>query len=70
MIRDWQRHGAVARPAKWLATLMMLFCAAILWAFAPNAWAHWPPMVVMLAVAVWLWRRPEPPPPSCDPNQR
>ena len=60
MIRDWQHEGAVSRRAKWFATLMMLACAAMLFAVAPNGWAHWPPVVTMALVSVWLWRRPEP----------
>lgn len=64
LIRDWQAHGAVSRRAKWTATIAMAVCGVILWVFAPNAWAHWPPVVVMTIVAVWLWRRPERPPPS------
>jgi uncharacterized protein len=60
-IRNWQRYGAVSRKAKWLATVMMVVCALVLWWFAPNAWAHWPPMLIMSLVAIWLWRRPEPP---------
>jgi uncharacterized membrane protein YbaN (DUF454 family) len=61
LIRDWQAHGAVSRKAKWTATIAMVVCAVILWAFAPNAWAHWPPLAVMTIVAIWLWRRPEGP---------
>lgn len=61
LIRDWQAHGAVSRKAKWTATIAMAVCAVILWVFAPNAWAHWPPIAVMTIVAVWLWRRPEGP---------
>lgn len=61
LIRDWQAHGAVSRKAKWTATIAMAVCAVILWLFAPNAWAHWPPVVVMTVVAIWLWRRPEGP---------
>lgn len=61
LIRDWQAHGAVSRKAKWTATIAMAVCAAILWVFAPNAWAHWPPVAIMTIVAVWLWRRPEGP---------
>lgn len=62
MIRDWQAHGAVSRRAKWLATVAMAACVPVLWWFSPNAWAHWPPIVVMAVVALWLWRRPEGPP--------
>lgn len=61
LIRNWQRYGAVSRSAKWLASVMMLLCAFILWWFAPNPWAHWPPIAVMAVVSVWLWRRAEPP---------
>lgn len=61
LIRDWQAHGAVSRKAKWTATIAMVVCAVILWAFVPNAWAHWPPLAVMTIVAIWLWRRPEGP---------
>lgn len=61
LIRDWQSHGAVNRRSKWLASGTMAFCAGILWWFSPNAWAHWPPIVIMAVVAIWLWRRPEPP---------
>lgn len=61
LIRDWQSHGAVNRRSKWLASGTMVFCAGILWWFSPNAWAHWPPIVIMAAVSIWLWRRPEPP---------
>ena len=61
LIHDWQAHGAVSRKAKWTATIAMAVCAVVLWLFAPNAWAHWPPVAVMTLVAVWLWRRPEGP---------
>lgn len=61
LIHDWQAHGAVSRKAKWMATIAMAICAVILWLFAPNDWAHWPPVAVMTVVAIWLWRRPEGP---------
>lgn len=58
-IRNWRERGAVPRRAKWLATVMM-GGSAIMLAFSPA------PMgvkvvvpAIMLAVALWLWHRPE-----------
>lgn len=66
VIRDWQAHGAVSRRAKWLASLTMAACAAVLLAIMPLFPAHrwWMtllPIACMAAVAAWLWLRPEPP---------
>lgn len=60
MIRDWQAHGAVSRRAKWLATAMMAACAAILFLTAPRGWMAAAGSAIMVIVATWLWRRPEP----------
>jgi uncharacterized membrane protein YbaN (DUF454 family) len=60
MIRDWQRERAVQRRAKWAATLTMLLCALVMLWVAPVKWVAGIGCAVMLAVAVWLWRRPEP----------
>ncbi len=58
-IRDWEREGAVSRRAKRMATLMMLLCSAVLALVA--TWVGWLlATACMAAVAVWLWRRPEP----------
>ena len=64
-IRDWQRHGAVSRRAKWSATLAMLGSAVILLAIMPRFPAHrwWMtalPIACMAIVGAWLWCRPEP----------
>ncbi|MET0807856.1 MAG: YbaN family protein [Pseudoxanthomonas sp.] len=66
VISDWQIHGAVSRRGKWAATLTMLACAAVLLAIMLSVGTHrwWMaalPIACMAAVAVWLWRRPEPP---------
>lgn len=66
MIRDWQAHGAVGRRAKWMASLAMAACAAVLLAIMPLFPAHrwWMtmlPIACMAVVATWLWLRPEPP---------
>ena len=59
-IRRWRDHRAVPRSAKWTASVTMLASGVLLW-FAPAA-----PLAVkagvtlfLLAVAAWLWRRPE-----------
>lgn len=66
MIRDWQRQGAVARRAKWLATAMMSLCAAILFLVAPAWWEAALGTAFMAVVATWLWLRPEPRRPMQD----
>ena len=56
----WRESGAVPRRAKWAASAMMALSAIVLQATqAPLALKIGAP-AVMAAVAVWLWRRPEP----------
>ena len=62
MIRDWQRHGAVSRRAKWLASASMLVAAAIMFLTAPRWWMAATGTAIMALVALWLWLRPEPAP--------
>jgi hypothetical protein len=58
-IRRWRHHRAVPRSAKWLASATMLVSvAAIAVSGAPLALKLGVPLF-MLAVASWLWRRPE-----------
>ena len=59
-IVQWRERGAVSRPAKWLSSVMMAG-SALGMQFVPQL-----PLAlrigvpaVMLAVAIWLWRRPE-----------
>ena len=60
MIRDWQASGAVSRQAKRAATGMMALCAVIMFLTAPKLWMAATGTAVMVVVALWLWRRPEP----------
>ena len=60
-IGDWQAHGAVSRKAKRLATAMMTLSGVVMLLLMPDRWWAVPGIVVMALVAVWLWRRPEPP---------
>lgn len=61
MIRDWQAHGAVSRRAKRLAVSMMAVCAVIMMLTSPKWWMWATGIAIMTTVAIWLWRRPEPP---------
>ena len=61
MIVDWERNGAVSRRAKWAATIAMTVCAVIFFATAPKLWMAVTGSTIMAIVALWLWRRPEPP---------
>lgn len=61
MIRDWQAHGAVSRRAKTLAVSMMSMCAVIMFLTSPKWWMAATGTAIMTVVAIWLWRRPEPP---------
>lgn len=60
-IRDWQVHRAVSRRAKWLASLAMAASGALLLWQVPRAGGFG--VGCMAVVALWLWRRPEPPSP-------
>ena len=60
MIRDWQAQGAVSRRSKWLASVMMAACGALLFATAPAWWMAAAGCAVMAVVAIWLWMRPQP----------
>lgn len=59
-IRAWREHGAVPRRAKWIATVMMSG-SALMMQFTPlPLYVRLGVPAVMAAVAIWLWRRPEP----------
>lgn len=59
VIRQWRERGAVPRRAKWLATAMMLGSAVLLWWSPVAPWVRGAVYLVLLGVALWLWRRPE-----------
>jgi uncharacterized membrane protein YbaN (DUF454 family) len=56
---DWRDGGVVSRRAKWLATIAMSCSAVFMLAVVPQRWAVGIAMAIMVAVALWLWRRPE-----------
>lgn len=58
-IRQWRERGAVPRQAKWLASVMMLGSATALWWSPVAPWVRAAVYLLLLGVALWLWRRPE-----------
>ncbi|WP_337842510.1 YbaN family protein [Rheinheimera sp.] len=58
-VRRWREQGAVPRKAKWLASVMMLLSAGLLWLSASPLWLKVAVPLLLLAVACWLWCRPE-----------
>ena len=58
-IRAWRERGAVPRKAKIFATVAMTASAISLQWLSIPAWIRVAVPLVMLAVATWLWRRPD-----------
>jgi uncharacterized protein len=58
-IRAWRTRGAVPRRAKWAASLMMALSAVLMGISGAPRLLTLGVALLMLAVAVWLWRRPE-----------
>lgn len=58
-IRRWRDHGAVPRRAKWFASTMMLVSGGTLALMSVPVWLKFAVPAMMLAVAIWLWQRPE-----------
>lgn len=59
-IRRWRERGAVPRRAKWASSGMMAASAAIMIALPTvPVWTKVGVPLLMLCVAVWIWRRPE-----------
>ena len=59
-ILQWRQRGAVPRRVKWISTLMMASSAIGMQFFVQiPLWLRLAVPAVMLAVAVWLWLRPD-----------
>jgi len=59
-LRQWRERGTVPRRAKWVASSMMAFSAAVMGFIGTPTWALALATLLMASVAIWLWRRPEP----------
>ena len=59
VVRRWRERRAVPRIAKWWATIGMTG-SAVMMGFSPvPRWLLFGVVAVMLAVGVWIWRRPD-----------
>lgn len=59
-ITDWRRDRAIRRPAKWLATAGIAATLAVSLLLGAGAVLIGTQSVVLLAVLVFIWSRPEP----------
>ena len=59
-LRAWRENGTVPRKAKWLASVMMAISGTIMLFTKAPIWVICMTNGIMLAVAIWLWLRPEP----------
>lgn len=59
-IRAWREKRSIRRNAKWLTSVMMASGYIIMWLMPfPPIWLKLSVGVIMLIIAVWIWRRPE-----------
>lgn len=58
-IRRWRERRAIPRKAKWAATGMMLLSSSIIVSSALDNWLRFGLPVLLLCVALWLWRCPD-----------
>lgn len=63
LIRDWQRHGEIARPIKLLALATMAVSLAATAALGFALWIVASQALVLAAAALFIVTRPEPPHP-------
>ena len=57
-IRDWRGRGAIARRAKWGATIALVASAALALATVASPWIL-AALLPMTVAAGWIWTRPE-----------
>ena len=58
-IENWRDRGAIGRRAKWAATLSILVAFALAVLFGAPARALIIQVIVLTAVTVFIWTRPE-----------
>lgn len=69
MLHNWHNGRRVSRQAKWAASLSMAVCSIVLILTVSHRWSVIVAIGCMLAVQIWLWRRPEPDHPPATPSE-
>lgn len=64
ILRDWQREGAVSRRSQLAASLSMAVGYAVVWWRVPSPGLRFVVALTLLAVALYLWSRPQPSSPA------
>ena len=59
LIVRWRERRAIPRRAKWFATCGMAASSVMVWFSPAPPWLQWSLPIVLLAVGVWIWGRPE-----------
>ena len=60
LILRWRTRRAIPRRAKWLATIgMMGSCATVWWLLPAPGWLRMGLPIVLFAVGLWIWSRPD-----------
>ncbi len=60
-IAQWQAHGAISPFAKRMAALAMIAAFVLAFAFGAPPWALALQAVVLMAVGIFIFTRPDPP---------
>ena len=55
----WRQRGAIARPAKVMATVGMIGGGAVLWLVEIPPWLRFGVLAALLCSGAWIWSRPE-----------
>lgn len=61
LVTNWQTAGAISRPTKWVITASMMASFCLIFLETPSRGIQAMVATVMLAVLVYVWRRPEQP---------
>ena len=61
LIKDWQKHGAISRRAKFFSTLSMVVIVILSMILKAPGWVVWMQVFVLGCVASFLLTRPLPP---------
>ena len=59
MIKDWQDHGRIRRPAKLMALISMAVIILLSWGFGAPTYVIILQALILIPVAVFIFSRPE-----------